>query len=416
MKKLLIIFLCLPFIGIGQGWVKNFYDTSQDFAFVHNVISTSDSGYAVINYNGLIKTNSIGDTIWTNQNYDGTQYGIQTFDGGYILLGWYGLYKLDNLGILQWQNNSLFLEPYFIEQTIDSGYVYTGTGDGNLKADERLRVVRTKSNGDTLWVCQPYPMDPTSIYDFEGLGLDVHQTNDGNYILAGYRYILNSSLPYYDNAFLSKINNNGDTIWTKVFSFGDESKIYSVLENSNNNFVFAGISRDWFPGYTSCKDILLAETDQQGNIIWVKTYESNCSAKALSIEEGHNGGYILCGEKEINNGEDKIWVIRTDNFGDTLWTKSFGNPYGNGRSVKKTFDGGYIITGQGYQNSFNYSIILIKIDDNGNVVSNLNIPINLNRKLQKTVDILGKETKPKANAPFIEVYNDGTVEKKIIIE
>ena len=44
------------------------------------------------------------------------------------------------------------------------------------------------------------------------------------------------------------------------------------------------------------------------------------------------------------------------------------------------------------------------------------INVGGNRKLQKTVDILGKETKPQTNTPLIEIYDDGTVEKRIVIE
>ena len=39
-----------------------------------------------------------------------------------------------------------------------------------------------------------------------------------------------------------------------------------------------------------------------------------------------------------------------------------------------------------------------------------------NKKLLMTTDILGKETKPQTNTPFIEIYDDGTVEKRIVIE
>ena len=61
--------------------------------------------------------------------------------------------------------------------------------------------------------------------------------------------------------------------------------------------------------------------------------------------------------------------------------------------------------------------MLIKIDDNGNITSEFNIPISSsNRKIKKTVDILGRETKPQPNIPFIEIYDDGTVEKRIVIE
>jgi hypothetical protein len=38
------------------------------------------------------------------------------------------------------------------------------------------------------------------------------------------------------------------------------------------------------------------------------------------------------------------------------------------------------------------------------------------RQLFKIVSILGKETNPKPNTPLFYIYEDGTVEKKIIIE
>jgi hypothetical protein len=39
-----------------------------------------------------------------------------------------------------------------------------------------------------------------------------------------------------------------------------------------------------------------------------------------------------------------------------------------------------------------------------------------NKELLKVTDLLGRETKPQTNTPFIEIYDDGTVEKRIIIE
>ena len=88
-----------------------------------------------------------------------------------------------------------------------------------------------------------------------------------------------------------------------------------------------------------------------------------------------------------------------------------------GNAVQQTTDGGYIIIGETYSfGNGDYDVYLIKTDGNGNITSTLNTPINPNRKLEKIVDILGRETKPQTNTPLIEIYDDGTVEKRIIIE
>ena len=39
-----------------------------------------------------------------------------------------------------------------------------------------------------------------------------------------------------------------------------------------------------------------------------------------------------------------------------------------------------------------------------------------NKELLKVTDLLGREVNEKRNTPLFYIYNDGTVEKKIIIE
>ena len=101
-------------------------------------------------------------------------------------------------------------------------------------------------------------------------------------------------------------------------------------------------------------------------------------------------------------------------FGQVWETTFGGSDHDYGLSVQQTTDGGYIITGSTHSSGF-ADIYLIKTDDNGNITSTFNIPINPNRKLEKVVDILGRETK-QTNQPLFYIYDDGKVEKRIVIE
>ena len=42
--------------------------------------------------------------------------------------------------------------------------------------------------------------------------------------------------------------------------------------------------------------------------------------------------------------------------------------------------------------------------------------INTDKKLLKITDLLGRETKGSKNKPLFYIYDDGTVEKRIVIE
>ena len=69
------------------------------------------------------------------------------------------------------------------------------------------------------------------------------------------------------------------------------------------------------------------------------------------------------------------------------------------------------------ENPLNGVVYLIKTNKWGNVTSTIVLPTpQSKRELIKTTNILGQENTTIKNQPLIEIYDDGSTEKKIVIE
>ena len=90
-----------------------------------------------------------------------------------------------------------------------------------------------------------------------------------------------------------------------------------------------------------------------------------------------DNGYIIAGQQSFN-GSSRAYMIKTNAYGDTLWTKSY-NSGGRFASVYQTTDGGYIAGGMDYTAIKKNDIYLVKTDSLGyacNAYNNLTIATN----------------------------------------
>ena len=439
MKKLLLILLCLPMIGFGQGWEKVISPGGGDKEG-NSVQQTIDGGYIICGYWNnqtgnssdvcLIKTDDNGDTLWTKL-YGGANsergYSVQqTIDGGYIVCGGtidVFLVKTDGNGVEIWNHTfggTGTDRGYSVQQTTDGGYIVCGGTGSNTTGpwDSDVYLIKTDGNGLEEW---NHTFGGTS----NDLGHSVKQTTDGGFIISGTTESFNTlNLNGAYSIYLIKTDENGIEQWSH--SFGDSLVSgYSVQQTSDGGYIVSGTRES--PG-NSQSDIYLIKTDGNGLEQWSQILGSLTSNETgYSVQQTSDGGYIITGRKEDVDdygvdGVSDVYLIKTDGNGIEQWNQTFGGAgYDIGNSVKQTSDGGYIITGEtedvvmpGVNGEKN--IYLIKTDANGNATSTFNITINSKRKLQKTVDILGKETKHQTNIPLIEIYDDGTVEKRITID
>lgn len=153
-------------------WDKTYGDSLDDWGC--SVQPTLDGGHVIAGWTEsfgaggtdvyLVKTDSLGDTVWTT-TYGGSSsdWGcsvLQTLDGGYIVSGYTCslgaggtdayLVKTDSMGNTLWERTYGGSEEdagYSIQQTLDGGYIITGWTESFGAGDLDVYLIKTDENG-----------------------------------------------------------------------------------------------------------------------------------------------------------------------------------------------------------------------------------------------------------------------------
>ena len=104
--------------------------------------------------------------------------------------------------------------------------------------------------------------------------------------------------------------------------------------------------------------------------LWTRTYSGIGMDRCTSVQQTTDGGYIMVGRSKFPGDLNfDAWLIKTDENGDSLWSKTFGDYYiDEAYVVRQTSDGGYIIGGMSTQFGWAGEGWLIKTDDQGNML------------------------------------------------
>ena len=434
MKNILItLILTIPILGFAQGFQSTFGGDSLDIG--NSVQQTTDGGYIITGSTGsygngdsdvyLLKTDANGDSLWAKTfggvNEDFGSSLELTLDGGYIIVGRTTYGNLDkDVYLIKTDANgdSLWTKTYggssvdfglFVVQTSDGGYIITGTTESFGNGGRDIYLIKTDANGDSLWT----KTFGGSVFD---VGNCVQQTTDGGYIIMGGT----DSFGNGDrDAYLIKTDGNGVEQWNQTFGGTAYDVGNSVQQTTDGGYIITGRTGSYGPGD---KDVYLIKTDGNGDSLWTKTFGGSAFDLGTSVKQTPDGGYIISGgTNSFGNGERDVYLIKTDGNGTELWNKTFGGSSVDiANSLQLTSDGGYIIIGfTEYPGNGDRDLLLIKTDGNGNITSIFDFPTptpNPNRKLERIVDLLGREIKPQPNTLFIEIYDDGTITKKIVVE
>ncbi|MEJ2636437.1 MAG: T9SS type A sorting domain-containing protein [Calditrichia bacterium] len=313
------------------------------------------------------------DILWTKKfGGIGTDRGFsikETVDNGFIITGTTSSFDAGNQDVWLIKTNAfgdtLWTKTFggtnydageSIQQTLDGGYIIAGITSSFGAGSKDVWLIKTDAFGDTLWT-----------KTFGGTNYDrgnaVQQTSDGGYIITGGTSSFGTS---NQDVWLIKTNTSGDTLWTKTFGRVGYNGGYSVQQTLDDGYILVGYKSPYPVSYS---DIWLIKTNTYGDTLWTKTFGGSEEDMGFSVQQTTDGGYVIVGHTvSFGNGNSDIWLIKTNASGDTLWTKTFGGFYDDqARSVQQTTDNGYIITGR--TSSFGiWDIWLIKTNTNGDII------------------------------------------------
>ncbi len=299
-------------------WTKIYGSTGDDCGFA--VKQTEDGGFVAVGLratqNGdiwILKTDADGDTLWT-KTYGGTQDDIgfcvlQTDDGGYVVYGQteslggiYGtwLLRTDSLGDTLWTRvyEDFAAGPgVSFHQTDDGGYVFATSKLNSIAYEAYL--LKTDSIGNPAWTRR-----------YSGLGSEAFcsltPTADGGYVAAGYTGQIGSLI---QDAWILKANSAGDSLWAFVYGGPGHEEFRSVKQTTDGGYIVGG-AKSLFPFAQSF--VWLMKLGAGGDSAWARIWSGGDAAECSAVDLCDDGGYILAGSAFLFETYDDAWLLKTE--------------------------------------------------------------------------------------------------------
>ncbi|OYT15513.1 MAG: hypothetical protein B7C24_12640 [Bacteroidetes bacterium 4572_77] len=252
---------------------------------------------------------------------------------------------------VKWEQNfggSLFEEFTSAVATADGGFLCVGRtesyGTGEYGKPD-IWLVKTDSEGHYVW-------DKTyGVADSLDRAYKIMESGDGNYLIAGERV---QDIVYGNgwNAIVLKIDPQGNEIWYKFYG-GEETDMFRNMSPTNDGgFIACGVTRSFGAQFI---DAWLVKIDADGNQEWQNHFGGEGYEVFKSVFETSDGGFIACGfsNSDFGNGSYDYYVVKTNVLGEQEWMQTYGDEHSNrAYCMAPASDDTYIIGGAWMEGSF----------------------------------------------------------------
>ena len=449
MKKLLFLFLLFSVNLNAQNRFSKLYNSEERAADLSAEVQVLSDGYMfcstsaggklpdTLNYAKqflyIVKTDFNGDTIWTKKYYRkafgfGARISVKMSDSTYLLVGKildYVAYKNSNLktdvfivkidlnGDTLWTKTiSLGIGDELASKaikTIDGGYVIYGQACNQAITNCDNFIIKLDSNANLLF---------TKKYSFNNLSFEqaggIVQLSDSNlYLFGNTQFTANQ-----ENAYLIKIDNNGNVIWDKRYGMDGFRRIGVSIHKFKTSLLLNIVKAT---DLSDSGEALLMNIDTSGLIIWQKIYGGNGSDNLRNLFILKDSIILAVGNSEMlsinSNRYAHAWFLKINSNGDTIWQKIY-----NFKNVPDLIDDnnfffdikpsqdGFIILGNAYRKGVSpieQDVWLLKVDSMGCLYQNCITPTGVDVE-EKEIQELIIYPNPASNKIAIQsntIYN-----------
>lgn len=237
----------------------------------------------------------------------------------------------------------------------DGGYLLVGNTERDRAEGFNGWLVKLDQQGSIVWK-RSFGNEDKSRGDYFS---SIQKLPIGHFLISGYTASLGTGR--FDG-WLMKIDQDGNMIWSKTYGGEGKDNIRKPFLLEDDGFLFGGSFRSQAESESQgC----LTKTDSKGNVVWRKYYPE--VSQILSVVPSGEDGFLLLGNIRLTpEAEYDIWLCKVNSEGNKDWVKMFGGDKRDiGQGLYKLSSGYTLLASTSSYGSKNAEWI-IHLDQDGN--------------------------------------------------
>ncbi|MCX7862437.1 MAG: immunoglobulin domain-containing protein [Bacteroidales bacterium] len=246
--------------------------------------------------------------------------------------------------------------------TSDNGFLIVGQSN-SFSNNNDIFIIKLNQNFLVQW-------KKTLGTILSDIGYAVIENSNKEFIIAG---ITNFNTAGIEDVLLLKIDSIGNLIWAKSVG-GTNTEAYAgivfnhIIKTNDNNYAYISVTQSYGSGLY---DAYFIQFDDNGNILSSKAIGRGYYEYLYSFVQTSTNDFYFSGNAWIlgSGQQDDIYLVKTDNSANLIWSKKINGPQREiGFKIITTTDNGFAVTG--YTTSFgsgDRDIFLLKLTSSGTV-------------------------------------------------